>query len=238
MLLRFLDSSSVTQDLKVVSTDQRVDLQVIVNPDARTTSSVSLRFRYLCNLVLLVRLAPRMRANQVGVKQGGEKSIMCWDFRLGRAFGIAYRRITVTVSLAILLGRELHGLERLRCPPVAKANDASRAYGCFPADSGCRRCRARTTPLRAASRASGNVQKTTRVGNRVLSGTGARRVNCVVSFNSGAAAAGLVAVVPFGNGYVSSMIPPRWTLVCSTCALPSSTSSVHVFAQLISSICP
>ena len=54
VLLRFLDSSSVTQDLKVVSTDQRVDLQSIVNPDARTTSSVSLRFRYLCNLVLPV----------------------------------------------------------------------------------------------------------------------------------------------------------------------------------------
>ena len=42
------------QDLKVVSTDQRVDLQSIVIPDARTTSSVSLRFRYLCNLVLPV----------------------------------------------------------------------------------------------------------------------------------------------------------------------------------------
>ena len=54
---------------------------------------------------------------------------------------------------------------------------ALRAYGCFPVASGCRRCRACATPLRAAPRAredSRNVN-TTRVSNPVLSGTGARR---------------------------------------------------------------
>ena len=39
--------------------------------------------------------------------------------------------------------------------------------------------------------------------------------HCMVNANSGTAIAGLIAVVPFGNGYVSSTIPPRGNLVCS-----------------------
>ena len=45
-----------------------------------------------------------------------------WDSRVGRAFGIVYHS-TVIVSLAALLGRVLHGVERLRCLPVAEAVD-------------------------------------------------------------------------------------------------------------------
>ena len=45
----------------------------------------------------------------------------------------------VIVSLAALLGHVLHGVERLRCPPVAEAVGALRACGCFPAASGWRR---------------------------------------------------------------------------------------------------
>ena len=67
------------------------------------------------------------------------------DIRLGRAFGIAYRRITVIVSLAALLSPVLHGVERLKCPPLAEAVDALRAYG-FPAAKECRRCRACGSP--------------------------------------------------------------------------------------------
>ena len=40
--------------------------------------------------------------------------IIFWDYRVGRAFGIACRRIKVIVSLAALLGRGFHSVERLR----------------------------------------------------------------------------------------------------------------------------
>ena len=41
-----------------------------------------------------------MRANQVGEEPGGVKSSFLGDFSVGRALGVAYRRITVLVSLA------------------------------------------------------------------------------------------------------------------------------------------
>ena len=80
-----------------------------------------------------------MRAKRVGAERVGGSSYVGVS-RVGRSCGIAYRRITVFVSLAALLGCVLYGLERLRCPPFAEAVDALRAYGCFPAASGCRRC--------------------------------------------------------------------------------------------------
>ena len=56
---------------------------------------------------------PRVRARQVAVNQGGVKS-QFWDIRLGRAFGIAYHRVMVIVSLAALLSPVLHSVERLK----------------------------------------------------------------------------------------------------------------------------
>ena len=86
---------------------------------------------------------PKLECVQSGLEQTKlEQIIMFGDSRVGSACGIAYR-ITVIVSLAAMPGRVLHGVEGLRCP----------AYGCVPAASGCRRCRACATPLRAAHRA-------------------------------------------------------------------------------------
>ena len=120
-------------------------------------------------------LQARIRAKQVGADQVGAKS----SYRRFPYWPSVWHCVSPChsdcFSLAALLGRVLHGVERLRCPP-----DALRALWCFPAASGSRRRRACVTLLRSASRTredSRNVCETKRVSNPVLSGIGARRAS-------------------------------------------------------------
>ena len=80
--------------------------------------------------------------------------------------------------------------------------DALRAYRCFPAASEYRRCRLCAMPLRGAREDSGTAQNK----QSCAFGHWCAARDCMVNANSGTAVGSLVAVVPLGNGYVSSMI--------------------------------